>query len=106
MCPMAKKKQAKKHKFKYAEPSTLVGTWPTADAPAVLGKAVGASRTGVPAKLGAGAVAATTRDFSYVGADLRRIAVFGISLVILELALWFLFNHTGLGNTVYSFVKV
>jgi len=51
-------------------------------------------------------VAVTTRDFSYVSIDLARIAVLAVLLVGLELVLWLLFTHTGVGSAVYSFVKV
>ena len=46
------------------------------------------------------------RDFSYVGSDLRRILILAVGLVGIELALWFLFTHTGVGNQVYNLVKV
>lgn len=47
-----------------------------------------------------------TRDFSYVAADLRRILVLAVVLVGVEVALWFLFTHSGVGNQVYNIVRV
>ena len=109
MAAMAKKKsQNKKHKFKYAEPPTGVNSPASADKQ---GEAAGANQTNrvaVPSTrpyVKAGAVA-DTRDFSYVGHDLRRIAILAGLLLALEIALWYLFGHTGLGNTVYNLVKV
>jgi hypothetical protein len=87
---MAKKKSPKanrKHQFKYATPPSTVVT------------------TGI--KIPSGVATATdARNFSYVGYDLRRIAWLGGGLVLLQLILWWLFTHTGLGPTVYSWVKL
>ena len=88
---MAKKKshQAnRKHQFKYATPSSVVDSSTTKKAVA------------------GGTTATAERDFSYVGFDLRRIAWLGGGLVLLQLGLWWLFTHTGLGPTVYSWVKL
>jgi hypothetical protein len=97
---MAKKKtQGKKHKFKYVEPTSNLGTVaPQANA----GISDGAqSRIRQVAAVGG----APSRDFSYVGRDLRRISILLLSLVVLELVLWYLFSHTGLGNAVYNLVQ-
>jgi hypothetical protein len=51
-------------------------------------------------------VAVSGRDFSYVLTDLKRIFWLGVSLVLAELLLWYLFGHTGLGDSVYSLVSV
>ena len=51
-------------------------------------------------------VVVATRDFSYVGADLRRIGALAASLVTAEVVLWLLFTHTGAGNIVYNWFKV
>jgi len=101
---MAKKKnQSKKHRFKYADPAAveagMTATSAASEAPAGF---VGAA----PTKARQTAVAVTTRDFSYVSIDLARIAVLAVLLVGLELVLWLLFTHTGVGSAVYSFVKV
>jgi len=103
---MAKKKQAKKHKFKYAGEvqtadvvsSTVVGGIKKAEPAAAPWRAQSAAlRT---------AAVSGGRDFSYVGQDARRIAVLAGSLVALEVVLWYLLAHTGVGNAVYTFVKV
>ena len=93
--PMAKKKSSKanrKHQFKYAAPATTVA-------------APGAKVVSAPSAA-ASVGAATQRDFSYVLVDLRRTAILGGSLVVFQLILWYLFNHTGLGPSVYNLVKL
>jgi len=55
---------------------------------------------------GRSAIAVGARDFSYVSRDVRRIGVLAITLVVLELVLWYLFAHTGVGDTVYNLVNV
>jgi hypothetical protein len=91
---MAKKKSSKanrKHQFKYATPAT------GASAPATATAGSGASVV---------AAAGSERDFSYVISDLRRTALLGGGLIVFQIVLWYLFNHTGLGPSVYNFVKV
>ncbi len=104
MSAMAKKKsQNKKHKFKYAEPTGLMAGAGSKS------QSVGAVPTGEVSTLKvarAGAVVSSGRDFSYVGRDVRRIGIYAVSLVALEVLLWFLFGHTGLGATVYNLVQV
>ncbi len=92
---MAKKNQNKKHKFKYTEPT---GASVASARPA-------SSATDAP-NLSKANAAATARDFSYVGKDLRRIVVFALGLIALELALWGLLGHTSLGDAVFRFVQV
>ncbi len=102
---MAKKnKSSKKHRFKYAEPTALGGvvtqtpvSSPVTASPgkaSVVGPAAGASAT------------VATRDFGYVTRDLRRLGVLAVGLVLLEVMLWYLFNYTGLGDSVYQLVQV
>ena len=95
---MAKKKQTKKHKFKYAAPAT--GMAPAALSPVDMtaGEAVVAPQRAI------GVVAG--RNFAYVGHDLRRVGLLGGGLVAVELILWWAFGHTGLGNEVYNLVHV
>ena len=100
---MAKKKQSKKHKFKYSEPTTQLRA---ADAGVMATLQSNGSQTTILRLPTGRVVAATTRDFSYVISDLRRILVLGVSLVLAELVLWYLFGHTGLGTYVYSLVNV
>lgn len=99
---MAKKKQTKKHKFKYAAPTAGVGApIAVANEPA----AIPASRPvkSRPSQTQTGVV---TRNFTYVGHDVRRVAIFAGGLIGVELILWWSFGHTGLGNAVYNLVHV
>jgi hypothetical protein len=88
---MAKKKQAKKHKFKYSDPVSAVGG-------ASLVKASQAGEIRAPQSRQAGV--AQVRDFSYVTSDMRRVLVLAASLVLLECLLYYLMNHTSLGPTL------
>ena len=89
---MAKKKSSKtnrKHQFKYAAPQTT------------------STVSGVKAVVSASSAnAADERNYSYVGVDLRRIAWLGGGLVLLQLALWYIFTHTGVGPSVYNLVQI
>ena len=99
---MAKKKQSKKHKFKYSEPTSQLRP---AEIPPPTLKNNG-SQTAVLRPPVGKAATVQARDFSYVLSDLRRIFILGISLVLAELLLWYLFGHTGLGNSAYNLVNV
>lgn len=105
MAQMAKKKQFKKHKLKHGEQSTGVIEAEAQETPKanVKPKAPAVPAGVTKAVTGSGSVA--ERDFSYVGGDLRKILVLAVSLVAVELVLWFLFGHTGLGNAVYQAVR-
>lgn len=95
---MAKKKNiSKKHKFKHVDATAL-------EQPAELN----ASSTVVASPRPQAAPVAVTsgRDFSYVAGDLRRIALLGGSLVVIELILYYVLVHTVFGLTVYSLVKI
>lgn len=100
---MAKKKQGKKHKFKYASP-----VMPGQSAPEVSStpNSGGGKRAVAGLSRSYGYQASLGRDFSYVSVDLRRIGVLAVSLIALELVIWYLFGHTGLGNWVYQSVQV
>ncbi len=101
---MAKKKNAsKKHKFKHAEQSL-----PSQGAVEALNQAsVAVATAKKPVLRSQTAVSqASLRDFSYVVTDVRRIAVFAVALVLLEVALWYLFSHTGVGSSIYKLVGV
>ena len=75
-------------------------------APAGAADAPTAAAGSAPARARQAVAAGPTRDFSYVGGDLRRIMILAVVLVGIEFALWFLFTHTGVGNQVYNLVKV
>jgi len=100
---MAKKKQSKKHKFKYTEPTTSFRNSDVADSGSSAHVKFSATANGSQYLKPADGYG---RDFSYVVNDLRRIVILGGSLVVAEVALWYLFAHTGLGSAVYSLVKV
>jgi hypothetical protein len=105
MSVMAKKKQSKKHHFKYTEP-TVAATLQMGG-----GRASHVGVKGPTTELKAHSEASArltlaTRDFSYVTVDVRRSAVLAVSLVALEVVLWYAFAHTGLGNMVYSSFNV
>jgi hypothetical protein len=96
---MAKKKnQSKKHHFKYTEaPTESDITQARADGTKVTEKS--AANTVRPNQ-------DSQRDFSYVSRDLKRIAILALSLVVLEVGLAYIFNHTGLGSIVDNFIKL
>ena len=100
---MAKKKQSKKHKFKYSEPTNQLRASETLSVPTLKSDGTQNAVLRPPAGRLAGQ---PTRDFSYVTTDLRRILVLGASLVLAEVLLWYLFGHTGLGSTIYNLVNV
>lgn len=99
---MAKKKQTKKHKFKYVAPVT---TGQTAAAEATTKPAAKSPREAT-APVATVAAPVETSQFSYVGGDIRRVGLLAIGLTLLELVLWWAFGHSGLGNAVYNLVHV
>lgn len=100
---MSKKKLQKKHAFRHTSTtstSTRVDdhshATPSAEAikaPVKQASALASS----PAGLG---------DFTYVGRDLRKIAILAIGFVAGEFILWYLMNYTSLGAMVYGILKV
>ena len=93
---MAKKKhQPKKHTFKHAAP---VAAPLTSNASAAPTAAANVSSRPI--------TASSTRDFSYVNHDLRRVMIFAAGLITLELALWLAMDYTALGNVVYGLIKL
>ena len=101
---MAKKKNiSKKHKFKNVDSASLEPVV-SASVNESGSDVSGAKRADVlktaPAAVGTG------RDFSYVTSDLRRIALLGGSLVVIELVLYYILVHTAFGATVYSLVRI
>lgn len=101
--PMAKKKnQAKRHKFKHVEGSPNLAA--TETVPAKTGGTK--SKPAREVIIAAAGASNAQRDFSYVGADLKRIAVLAGSLVVLEIVLWYLLAHTAVGTSIYNFLQV
>jgi hypothetical protein len=60
----------------------------------------------VPKSKPATAAAAADPRWGYVGRDVRRTAVIAAACVALELVLWFLLNHTGIGPSIYHLIKL
>jgi hypothetical protein len=102
---MAKKsKTTKKHRFKYTEPAGLKTVQSAAvTAEPVASGSVTAKAVKQPVTASAIAVG---RDFSYVVTDLRRLGVLMAGLVALEAVLWYLLNHTGVGDVVFNLIQV
>ena len=94
---MSKKPKAqKKHRFKYAEPTTAMIA--TAEPQAA----------GVNAPTGTKASAPATTvmpALPYIRRDLRRLGVLAASLAGAELVLWYAMSHTGLSNAIYSLFR-
>ena len=101
MAAMAKKKQSKKHRFKYTEPSVAAGLQAAGGRLSESHVQAAATAGKVTADQSAG-LAVGVRDFSYVGTDVRRIAMLAVWLVALEAILWYVFTHTGVGASFYS----
>lgn len=98
---MAKKKQGKKHKFKYATP-VVPGQAAVISGPSL----ITGQKSAVAGGRSMAAHVVPGRDFSYVAVDLRKILIIAACLVALEFIIWFLFAHTGLGPSVYQMVQV
>ena len=101
MAQMAKKKQLKKHKLKHGEQEQAIQPVQKEAA----SKARLQSPASVPARAMTGSGTTTERDFSYVGADLRKILILAACLISAELVLWILFSHTGMGTKVYQVIQ-
>jgi ribose/xylose/arabinose/galactoside ABC-type transport system permease subunit len=103
---MAKKKHRKKHNFKYTTPSQVspapASATATSGTAAQPSKATAAVR---PAAQG-GSIVANLEEFSYVKRDLAKVGMLAVGFVALQFVLWYLFEHTGLGNSVYHLIKL
>lgn len=93
---MAKKKSRKKHQFKYAEPTSAATATPK---PAVTSSATSA-------RMATGGLQYQVNNLDLIKGDIRKVAILATSFVLLQLVLWFVFNHTGLGPAVYHLVQV
>lgn len=103
---MAKKKNRKKHNFKYA---TSSGTNRAAAPAEASTPAARQSVTPVAAAAKSPVInknLAVGDDLSYVTKDLSKVAVLAAAFTALELILWYLFNHTGLGTQVYHLIRL
>ncbi len=93
---MAKKKSRKKHQFKHSAP---VASSPTRAAePAVV--------TREPAKSVPPVAAYEVENLSLIKQDVRKVAVLAAAFVALQAVLWFVFNYTSFGASVYHLIKL
>ena len=104
-----KKKTRKRGQRRRSQPATAA---PVTQASEPSATPVGPSRPTAPALAVSAAgpsrvsAGADTDRWLYVRGDLRRIGLFASMCVIVEVVLWLLFNHTGLGTAVYSLIKL
>jgi hypothetical protein len=93
---MSKKKtNPKKHKFKHAESAP--------SSPSMTPMAATSAKLAAPRLANA---VASTRDFSYVAKDVRRIGFMVGGLIAIELVFYYLLVFTPIGAAVYQFVNV
>lgn len=100
---MAKKKSHRKHQFKHTAPAAHVAEKPTDLGPSIKPAAAPKLNTlkgssTLEAEFGPG--------LSFVRHDLRKVGVLAAGFIAVELVLWYLLNHTGLGPAVYQLVKL
>jgi hypothetical protein len=87
---MAKKSQHKRHNFSPEHLGAAVVTIPN-------------QSKSSPSSISGNVVETTsTEQYAYVRTDLRRVFLLGGGFIIGLFILWVLFDHTGLGNAVYS----
>ncbi len=99
MAAMAKKtKTTKKHRFKYAQPTT--------DTRGVSEASPQDGSTRVVATPSGSGTAGAGYEFGFVTRDLRRVGWYAGGLVLLEIGLWLLLSQTGVGDVIYSLIKV
>jgi hypothetical protein len=104
---MAKKKnQGKKHKFKHTSAMASNSVSRTIISDQDIPNTEVSSRQTAPVRKTSLQATTVGRDFSYVSNDLRRVMLFAVCLVGLELVLWFVFGHTAFGPAVYQSIKV
>lgn len=99
---MAKKKKShKKQQFKYAAPTAHRDL-----TPAVAGSQPITTAGVVTKTVKGGVLSYEVANLSLIKNDIRKVAVLAVGFVALQLALWWLFEHTGLGAAVYHLIKV
>lgn len=99
-----KKKSHKKHQFKHSQSSASAAGASQSNAtspnqPAE--RANPAPASVVPTVSNAAAVSYEVADLALIKRDVRKVLIMAGSFVVLQVGLWLLFNHTGLGNIVY-----
>ena len=93
---MSKKKSKKKHKFKHGQSPAAIGVSPV-------------SPSGGSAAVSAAVVKRNAEDVLNLGhvlSDVRRVAILGAGFIILQIALWYVFEHSALGPNVYNLIKL
>lgn len=45
-------------------------------------------------------------QFSYVAKDVKRIAILALGFVSLQVGLWYLINHTFIGDKIYGLIQL
>lgn len=93
---MAKKKHKKKHNFKHSQSGSTRQA--VSD---VVSKASPAASAAVVAR-----PATVSNEWQLVRGDVRRVLILAAALITLELALWYVFNHTGLGVWLDGLIKL
>ncbi len=99
---MSKKKNRKKHQFKHTAPPSVQTEGVQTQA---MGQQGSNSKPLAPRKSSNAALAGVD-NFDYVPGDIKRVAILAFGFITLQMILWYLFNHTGLGAHVYGLVKL
>jgi hypothetical protein len=60
----------------------------------------------LPNRVRSGAQLSSGGRWAYVQTDLRRVGILILTCIVLEAVLWLLFNHTGIGTTIYNQIKL
>ncbi len=100
------KKQQRQHKQSFAKSSSA--QLPVAAAQGTRETMV----TSAAVVVGSGAVRApapfdyAVENLDLIRKDVRKVVVLAATFVLIQVLLWVLFEHTGLGSAVYSFVKI
>jgi hypothetical protein len=102
---MAKKKSHKKRHNIKAKKQSASSITPSTSQVAAAVSTTSASVAVAPAVV-KNTTASTDSKLLYVRRDLVRIVWLVSGFVALELVLWYLFDHTGLGSSIYSLIKI
>jgi heme/copper-type cytochrome/quinol oxidase subunit 3 len=98
---MAKKKKHKKHNFNHAKSAPQATNKP-AEPTAIAATPTRARAVASGPQLAA--LAMPDKHMQQITADVRRVLMLAVGFVLLQIILWYLFEHTGLGPAVYNLV--
>lgn len=101
---MAKKKHRKKQNFKYGQTSAAVDRPLVTASNDTTSTAKGNQLSANLKKIGS--EPRESVGFEHVKSDVVRVAALAAVFIGVELVLWFLFNHTGLGSATYKLIKL